>query len=212
MERRRVLAFVLSVLVATGVAASGYDDDRGFRHPGGLHTQADFDRVKAQIAAGNERVTAAYQMLKTAAYAQPGVQTYPVETIVRGGGSGENYINAARGATMAYQNALRWKIEGSEACARGAVRILMAWARTTKAITGNSDQCLAVGLYGYEFAQAAELMRDYEGCATATARGRTPTSGGRHRATTGRTGDCATPCAWCRSVCCATTCSSTTRA
>ena len=163
MERRRVLAFVLSVLVATGVAASGYDDDRGFRHPGGLHTQADFDRVKAQIAAGNERVTAAYQVLKTAAYAQPGVQTYPVETIVRGGGSGENYINAARGATMAYQNALRWKIEGSEACARGAVRILMAWARTTKAITGNSDQCLAVGLYGYEFAQAAELMRDYEG-------------------------------------------------
>ena len=24
----------------------GYDTERGFRHPGGLHTQADFDRVK----------------------------------------------------------------------------------------------------------------------------------------------------------------------
>lgn len=64
---------------------------------------------------------------------------------------------------MAYQNALRWKISGTEANAKAAVRILMAWCNTTNAISGNSDQCLAVGLYGYQFAQAAELMRDYEG-------------------------------------------------
>lgn len=151
-------AFLLS-------ASAQNTPDRGFRHPGGLHTQADFDRVRAQLDAGNERVVAAYDVLRKAAYAQSGVQTYPVETIVRGGGSGENYINAARGATMAYQNALRWKIEDNKACAQTAVRILMAWARTTKQITGNSDQCLAVGLYGYQFAQAAELMRDYEGWA-----------------------------------------------
>lgn len=137
--------------------------DRGFIHPGGLHTQEDFDRIKAQIEAGNAKVVQAYNVLKTAAYAQPDVQTAAMETIVRGGGQGENYINAARGATMAYQNALRWKIEDNTACADAAVRILMAWANTTKTITGNSDACLAVGLYGYEFAQAAELMRDYEG-------------------------------------------------
>lgn len=137
--------------------------DRGFIHPGGLHTQEDFDRVRLQIAENNQNVVKSFNKLKTAAYAQPGVQTYPVETIVRGGGSGENYINAARGATMAYQNALRWKIEDNEACAKAAVRILMAWARKTTSISGNSDQFLAVGLYGYQFAQAAELMRDYEG-------------------------------------------------
>lgn len=136
--------------------------NRGFVHPGGLHTQADFDRVKQQLADGNETVKAAYQKLTSAAYAQSSIQTYPVETIVRGG-SGENYINAARGATMAYQNALRWKIGGTKANANAAVRILMAWANTTKDVTGTSDQCLAVGLYGYQFAQAAELMRDYEG-------------------------------------------------
>ena len=144
------------------VAAGIYDTERGFRHPGGMHTQQDFDRIKAQLAAGNATVKAAYNVLKSAAYAQPGVQTYPVESIVRGG-TGENYINAARGATMAYQNALRWKIEDNEACAKAAVRILMAWANTTKQVTGTSDQCLAVGIYGYQFAQAAELMRDYEG-------------------------------------------------
>ncbi len=151
------------VLPTVGDAIGAYDTDRGFVHPGGLHTQADFDRVRRQLAEGNEKVTAAYEILKKAEYAQPGVQTWPVETIVRGGGVGENYINAARGATMAYQNALRWKIEDNKACADAAVRILMAWANTTKAIGGDSNYALAAGLYGYQFAQAAELMRDYEG-------------------------------------------------
>ena len=39
----------------------------------------------------------------------------------------------------------------------------MAWANTTKKVDGNSDVALALGLYGYEFAQAAEIMRDFEG-------------------------------------------------
>ena len=140
-----------------------YDSNRGFRHPGGLHTNADFERIKAQLAAGNEKVTKAYNILKNAEFAQPTCATWPVETIIRGGGSGQNYINAARGATIAYQNALRWKIEGNEACAKHAVDVLMAWANTCKGIGGDSNFALAGGLYGYEFAQAAELMRDYGG-------------------------------------------------
>lgn len=140
-----------------------YDSNRGFRHPGGLHTNADFERIKAQLAAGNEKVTKAYNILKNVEFAQPTCATWPVETIIRGGGSGQNYINAARGATIAYQNALRWKIEGNEACAKHAVDVLMAWANTCKGIGGDSNFALAGGLYGYEFAQAAELMRDYEG-------------------------------------------------
>lgn len=139
-----------------------YDVNRGFRHPGGLHTNADFERIKAQLAAGNEKVTKAYNILKTAEYAQPTTATWPVETIIRGGSTGQNYINAARGATIAYQNALRWKIEGNEACAKHAVEVLMAWAKNCKGIGGDSNFALAGGLYGYEFAQAAELMRDYE--------------------------------------------------
>lgn len=154
---------VLLITTWLSVVSAQSGVDRGFIHPGGLHTQADFDRVKAQLANGNTKVKRAFQKLKTAAYAQPSVQTYPVETIVRGGGKGENYMNAARGAAMAYQNALRWKIEDNQACAKAAVRILMAWANTTKAIGGDSNYALAAGLYGYAFAQAAELMRDYEG-------------------------------------------------
>lgn len=143
--------------------ADSYDTDRGFRHPGGLHTQADFDRVKKQLAEGNEKVTEAYRVLKNAAYSQATCGTSPLETIVRGGGVGENYINAARGATIAYQNALRWKIDGTKANADNAVKVLMAWCNTTKVVTGDTNSALAFGLYGYQFAQAAELMRDYEG-------------------------------------------------
>lgn len=160
MKRFFTLTFFI---LSFSLFISSQTTDRGFIHPGGLHTQADFDRVKAQLAAGNTIVKDAYAKLTSASYAQASVTTSPVETIVRGGGSGENYINAARGATSAYQNALRWKIGGSQTNANAAVRILMAWANTTKNISGNSDACLAVGLYGYQFAQAAELMRDYEG-------------------------------------------------
>ncbi len=140
-----------------------YNTDRGFLHPGMLHTEADFERIRQQLADGNSTVTQAYNVLKSADYAQSTAATYPVETIVRGGGSGENYINAARGATIAYQNALRWRIEGNELCARHAVDVLMAWAKTCKYVSGNSNYALAAGLYGYQFANAAELVRDYEG-------------------------------------------------
>ena len=145
-----------------GVKATSYDTDRGFVHPGGLHSQADFDRVRAQIVAGNTRVTQAYQKLKTSSFASSSYNCNPQETVVRGG-TGQNYMQAARDACAAYQNALRWKIEDNTACANTAVRILNAWARTTKTITGDSNLSLAAGLYGYQFAQAAELMRDYEG-------------------------------------------------
>lgn len=142
---------------------SGYDTDRGFRHPGALHTEADFERIRQQLADKNTKVSQAYQTLINAEYAQSTAATYPVETIIRGGSSGQNYINAARGASIAYQNALRWKIDGSKAHAQHAVDVLMQWARTTKGIGGDSNYALAAGLYGYAFANAAELVRDYEG-------------------------------------------------
>ncbi len=139
-----------------------YDVNRGFRHPGGLHTDADFERIKAQLAAGDKKVTSAYNLLKNSVWAQPDCATWPVETVIRGAGA-QNYINAARGAAIAYQNGLRWKIEGNEACAKHAVEVLNSWASVCKGIGGNSNYALAAGLYGYEFAQAAELVRDYSG-------------------------------------------------
>lgn len=140
-----------------------YNPEKGFKHPGALHTQEDFDRVKALLAAKDPTLVAAYNALKANAYSQSTVTTSPTETIVRGGGVGENYMNAARGASMAYLNALRWKIGGEKAHAEKAIEILNSWASICKAIGGDSNYALAGGLYGYAFVNAAELMRDYEG-------------------------------------------------
>ena len=140
-----------------------HSDDHGFRHPGGIVSQDDIDRAKQLLADGDERIKKAWDILCANAYSQADVATWPTETVIRGGGSGQNYMNCARGAAMAYQNALRWKIGGTKANADAAVRIMMAWANACKGLGGDTNVSLAAGIYGHEFANAAELMRDYEG-------------------------------------------------
>lgn len=137
--------------------------DHGFIHPGGLVTQEDIVRTQQLLAEGDPLTKAAWKKLCDNGYSHSTVATYPTETIIRGGGSGQNYMNAARGAAMAYQNALRWKIAGTKDNADAAVRILMQWANGCKALGGDTNVSLAAGIYGYEFANAAELMRDYKG-------------------------------------------------
>ncbi len=161
----------LTQLLAAARATEGYQGklvfpatrEHGFVHPGGIVSQQDIDRAKALLAAGDERIKRAWEILCANEYSHSDVATWPVETIVRGGGSGQNYMNVARGAAMAYQNALRWKIGGTKDNADAAVRILMAWARGNKYVSGDTNLSLAAGIYGYELANAAELMRDYEG-------------------------------------------------
>ncbi len=164
----------LHALLASAKATEGYQaktvfpatTDHGFVHPGGIVSQQDIDRAKQLLADGDTKIKAAWQKLCANEYAQAGVQTYPTWDIIRGGGGGQNYMNAARGAAMAYQNALRWKIGGTKANADAAVRILMAWCNGCNSVGGDTNMSLAAGIYGYEFANAAELMRDYEGWAS----------------------------------------------
>ena len=56
---KRILALAFFTF-SFALFISAQTTDRGFIHPGGLHTQADFDRVKAQIAADNTKVKQAY--------------------------------------------------------------------------------------------------------------------------------------------------------
>lgn len=158
-------------LLSRAKATSGYQpkkvfevtEDHGFVHPGGIVSQQDIDRAKQLLASGNERIKTAWDILCANEYSRADIETWPVETIVRGGSGSQNYMNVARGAAMAYQNALRWKIGGTRANADGAVRILMAWARGNRWVSGDTNLSLAAGIYGYELANAAELMRDYDG-------------------------------------------------
>ncbi len=140
------------------------------KHVGALHTPEDFARIKAKLTAGDEAVTAGWNKLIANGHAQLTRTASPVETLIRGGNSAEeprpdNYGNAFRDVAAAYQLALRWKISGDDAYAETAINILNAWASTCKGISGDTNTALAGGIYGYQFAVAGELLRDYDGWA-----------------------------------------------
>jgi hypothetical protein len=62
------------------------------------------------------------------------------------------------------RHAIRWKVSGDTSNADVAVNILNAWSSTMTNIAGISpDRYLATGIYGYQYAECVELMRDYAG-------------------------------------------------
>lgn len=138
-------------------------DDVPMIHCGGLHTEEDFERIRQNI--DKEPWTTAYARLQESPYAQLGYSPAPTATIIRNDGAGSNFMNAARGAAAAYQLGLRWKISGDKRYADRAVYVLNQWAYTCTGIDGDTNSYLASGIYGYEFALAGELLRDYEGWA-----------------------------------------------
>lgn len=136
------------------------DESTPMIHCGGLHTEEDFERVRTNLHISPWKE--GFELLEKSGYAQVSYNPSPVETIIRGV-SGDNYMNAARGAAAAYQLGLRWKITGEVKYAERAVYVLNQWAYTCTGVTGNSNSSLASGIYGHEFAVAGELLRDYEG-------------------------------------------------
>ncbi|HKS44229.1 MAG TPA: alginate lyase family protein [Amycolatopsis sp.] len=155
-----------SVPASSSSAPSG-----GFAHPGLLHTQADFDRMAAKVTAGARPWKDGWDRLVANSHSQTSWQANPQATVYRGSGSPENYGKLYHDIHAAYQNALRWKITGDAAHAETAAAILNAWAGTLTKLDGSADRFLAAGIYGYQFANAAEILRDYP---------RFDLAGGRH--------------------------------
>lgn len=144
-----------------------------FNHPCAFVSQTEIDRVKAAVEAAdpNDPVYVSWQQLCSNQFAQSTYTASPVETLVRGDATGtgvseENYINACRDAAAAFQLGLRYLISGDTDCANAAVKILNDWADFCKQITANdNNQYLLAGFQGYQFANAAELLRDFDGWA-----------------------------------------------
>lgn len=140
-----------------------------FAHPGLLHSQADFDRMKTKVDNQVDPWISGYNKMISNSHASATyVMKGPVVTLIRGGGSREepladNYSTAMEDAHAAYLTAIRWKITGDVAYANKSIQILNAWAATCTSISGDSNKALGAGIYGYQFANAAEIMRDYSG-------------------------------------------------
>jgi len=161
------LAVPLTYLTATGASAKPGGPARfhaaaaasttAYAHPGLVHTLSDLQRISVQY--GTEPWAAGWRRLTGNGRSSASWSPRPVETVVRGG-TGQNYGPLFTDIHAAYQNALRWRISGEEAHGVAAVRILNAWSAKLKTVTGNADRFLAAGIYGYQFANAAELVRD----------------------------------------------------
>ena len=137
------------------------DDVQPFVHPGLLHTQQDFDRMRTKVASGAAPWTQGWQKLVANRHASLAWKANPQTVVYRGkdGSHAENYATLFNDAAAAYALALRWKISGDDAYAAKAIEILNAWSSTLTAIGGNSDRFLASGIYGYQLANAAEILR-----------------------------------------------------
>ena len=103
------------------------------------------------------------------AHASLAYTPHPQSAIYRGsdGVHAENYGYLYNDIAAAYACALRWKITGDVNYANKAVSIMNGWSSTLTLIGGDSNAVLAAGLYGYEFANAGEIMRTYSGWAAA---------------------------------------------
>jgi hypothetical protein len=139
-----------------------------FAHPGLLHNAADFSRMVSKVNSSSQPQKSGWDKLLANSHS---ASTYtiqgPAAIVYRGSGSPENYSKLYNDIAAAYQNALRWKIAGTVANANKAIEIMNAWSGTLTSIQGSADRFLAAGIYGYEFANAAEIMRDYSGWASA---------------------------------------------
>jgi hypothetical protein len=155
------LTLVLSSL-ANGLVAGppqGQSRRATFTHPGLLHTERDFARIKGYVSSQTEPWYTGWN--KLAAHADANYQPRAVETVYRGTGTPENYALLYRDAAAAYANAVYWKVSGDKAHGQAATRILDAWSGTLKKVDGSSDRFLASGLYGYQLANAGEIMRRF---------------------------------------------------
>lgn len=153
-----------------------------FAHPAMLHSQADIERVKANL--DQWPLNVAYTHLTESKYAQKSYQNKTSKladgylkrldannwgpTGVKGQYSDyNNYTAAMEDANAAYQLALRYAVSGDESYAVSAVKVLNEWKNKCKGLlrlsgyTNNipdPNQYLAL-IQGYEFANAAELLR-----------------------------------------------------
>ncbi|MEU9956366.1 alginate lyase family protein [Streptomyces sp. NPDC050982] len=170
LSRRGLLrtAGGLTAALAVGASATALTGSTAaaapatFTHPGMLHAYGELNRAKVRVAAGNDPWLSGWNRLTANSHSASTWTPRPQATIIRGG-TGENYGILYNDIHAAYQNALRWKIAGTTAHGDKARDILNAWSATLTAVTGNADRFLAAGIYGYQFANAAELMRGYSG-------------------------------------------------
>ncbi|MBB5353273.1 hypothetical protein HNR46_003528 [Haloferula luteola] len=126
---------------------------RDFIHPGGLHTEVDFERMREKVAAGAHPWIDGWNALLQDPKSAVDYRSSPHPHMA-------SRQRAQDDATAAYLNALRWRISGDGEHAACARRILNGWADTVKEVPHGRDQPGLSGIPIGSFALAAEVLRD----------------------------------------------------
>jgi Alginate lyase len=143
-----------------GLAIRSSATHGGFVHPGLLHNEEDLKRMKAKKAFKPWKE--GWEKMVNGRHADLKWTPHPAAVVVRGG-TGENYADFYRDIATSYVCAICWRVTGKRDYAEKSIEILNAWSSTLKELGGTYDKYLAAGIYGYEIANAAEIMRTYEG-------------------------------------------------
>jgi hypothetical protein len=148
--RQAFLSLCFALIVAASAGA------QAFVHPGGLHTQADLDRMRSKVAAGEHPWIDDWNVLIRDPKSQSSYKAAPNAHMA-------SRQRAQDDANAAYLNALRWQISGDKTHADCAAHILDAWASTVNGKPAGPDQPGLSGIPIGSFAIAAELLRNYPG-------------------------------------------------
>jgi autotransporter-associated beta strand protein len=145
-----LVSFVLMLTVSSHAQSS-------FVHPGGLHTQADLDRMKARVAAGESPWIESWNALLQNSKAQSTYNPAPQANM------GASRQRASADAVAAYFNAIRGYIADSPAHTDNAIRICNLWSAAVNQVPSGGDQPGLSGLYAYQFAVVGEILRMHVG-------------------------------------------------
>jgi len=115
-----------------------------FVHPGLLHTQADFERMAAKVAAKASPWIDSWNLLIANSHASLTWNPNPQTEIHRNDGTNpDNHMTFANDVAAAYASALRWKVSGDTQYADKAVQILNAGSEAqyyvVTAVTPNGE-------------------------------------------------------------------------
>lgn len=131
-----------------------------FTHLGVTHSQASIDFVKGKIASGEEPWASAWRGVQASRYAHLDWSPKPRAHVERGASNNPDIGSSefSADASAVYLHALHWALTGKKNHAIKAAGILQAWSSTLQSIS-NHDARLLVGMEGYEFCNAAELLK-----------------------------------------------------
>ena len=131
-----------------------------FIHPGISHSKESIERVKARIKGGEQPWTKAWEKLQESKYAGLDWKPKPHPNVERGPSNNPNIGSSdfSNDAKASYIQSICWVLTGKEAHAKKAAEIINAWSAKLETIR-NHDARLLIGMDGYEFCNAAELLR-----------------------------------------------------